>query len=93
MKSRGTKQHSKATNGPKGSVEHGILPSQEISRLITDGVLRLAEPLLDNQLQPASIDLRLGHVAYRVRASFLPGSGATVQSKLEHLQLHTISLS
>ena len=71
----------------------GILPSQEIRTLISSARVRLAEPMLANQLQPASLDLRLGAVAYRVRASFLPGPGASVQSKLDQLQLHTISLS
>lgn len=72
---------------------HGILPSQAIRSLVEAGKVNLAEPLLDNQLQPASLDLRLGHVAHRVRASFLPGPGTKVQTKLDQLQLHTISLS
>ena len=72
---------------------NGILPSQAIRALIQSGAAKLAEPILDNQLQPASLDLRLGPVAYRVRASFLPGPNATVQAKLDHLQMHTISLS
>jgi dCTP deaminase len=71
----------------------GILPSQAIEALIADGHVRLAEPLLETQLQPASLDLRLGTVAYRVRASFLPGRGEKITSKLDDLQLHTISLS
>ncbi len=44
-------------------------------------------------MQPASLDLRLGAVAYRVRASFLPRPGSRVQTKLDDLALHTISLS
>ena len=71
----------------------GILPSQEIKRLISAGALILAEPIVENQLQPASLDLRLGPVAYRVRASFLPQPGSRVQTKLDELSLHTISLS
>ncbi len=93
VKPSGKKQISKGTDGVKAAASCGILPSQAIRGLIESGALKLAEPLLDNQLQPASIDLRLGHVAHRVRASFLPGPGTTVQSKLDHLQLHTISLS
>lgn len=93
VKPSGKKQISKGTDGVKAAAGCGILPSQAIRGLIESGALKLAEPLLDNQLQPASIDLRLGHVAHRVRASFLPGPGTTVQSKLDHLQLHTISLS
>ncbi len=71
----------------------GILPSQAIQRLIDAGGVKLAEPLLPNQLQPASLDLRLGTIAYRVRASFLPGPNEKVSDKLNDLQLHTISLS
>lgn len=71
----------------------GILPAQEIRALIESGVLHLAEPAVEGQLQPASLDLRLGSVAYRVRASFLPGGKERVQAKLDDLQLHTISLS
>ena len=71
----------------------GILPAQAISALIADGALKLARPLAPRQLQPASIDLRLGTKAYRVRASFLPGPGNTVTSKLDDLKLHEIDLS
>jgi dCTP deaminase len=71
----------------------GILPSQAIARMIAAGEIILAEPLLETQVQPASLDLRLGPVAYRVRASFLPRPGGRVQTKLDELALHTISLS
>jgi dCTP deaminase len=71
----------------------GILPSQAIRALIVAEEVKLAEPALPNQLQPASLDLRLGNVAYRVRASFLPGRGEKVAGKLDDLQLHAISLS
>ena len=71
----------------------GILPSQGIARLIAAGGITLAEGIAETQLQPASLDLRLGPVAYRVRASFLPQPGSRVQTKLDDLALHTISLS
>ncbi len=73
--------------------QSGILPAQAIRALIDEGVLNIAAPLVDKQLQPASIDLRLGDVAYRVRASFLAGPGATVESKLATLSLHEIPLA
>jgi dCTP deaminase len=78
-----------------GRREHvsGILPSQLIARLIKDNQVALAEPAADGQVQPASLDLRLGAVAYRVRASFLPRPGGRVQAKLDDLAMHTISLS
>jgi dCTP deaminase len=71
----------------------GILPSQGIEALIEAGKVKLAEPLLETQLQPASLDLRLGNIAYRVRASFLPGRAEKVTKKLDDLQMHAISLS
>jgi dCTP deaminase len=95
VKSGGKKQAPKGEDGASAiqAATHGILPSQTIRALIASGGVNLAEPILENQLQPASLDLRLGHVAYRVRASFLPGPGTKVQTKLDQLQLHTISLS
>ncbi len=71
----------------------GILPAQAIARLIETGALILAAPIAPRQLQPASIDLRLGATAIRIRASFLPGPGHSVRSKLDELSLHTIDLS
>lgn len=71
----------------------GILPSQGIEALIGAGRVKISEPLAEKQLQPASLDLRLGTIAYRVRASFLPAPGEKVSAKLDDLQLHTISLS
>ncbi len=51
------------------------------------------DPILDDQYQPASLDLRLGSVAYRVRASFLPGKNATVQEKLKDLSMHRMDIT
>jgi dCTP deaminase len=80
-------------SGTVGGTASGILPAQAIRAMIEAGQITLAEPLLANQLQPASLDLRLGTTVYRVRASFLPGAGATVSDKLDDLALHEISLS
>jgi dCTP deaminase len=71
----------------------GILPSQKIKELIDTGHLNADAPISNDQIQPASIDLRLGPVAYRVRASFLPGKDSTVKSKLDALQMHEIDLT
>jgi dCTP deaminase len=71
----------------------GILPAQAIRGLIGTGAIALAQPIAPRQLQPASLDLRLGSLAYRVRASFLPGPGATVVSKIEGLKLHQFDLT
>ena len=51
----------------------GILPYQTYQDFIRSGRIQADEPFTDSQLQPASIDLRLGPVAWRVQASFLPG--------------------
>ncbi|WP_159590110.1 2'-deoxycytidine 5'-triphosphate deaminase [Chelativorans xinjiangense] len=70
----------------------GILPDIEIAALFDDGALAAQRPLDPDQIQPASLDLRLGDVAYRVRASFLPGPGHSVAGKLERLKLHEFRL-
>ena len=59
----------------------GALPSQLINQLLERNVIRTSVPIAENQVQPASIDLRLGDVAWRVRASFLPGKGPGVVTK------------
>ncbi|MFL1873691.1 2'-deoxycytidine 5'-triphosphate deaminase [Hansschlegelia beijingensis] len=71
----------------------GILPSQAIEQLIADGAIALDRPAAPDQIQPASLDLRLGPVVHRVRASFLPGAGRTVSERLVDFRLHTIDLS
>jgi len=64
-----------------------------IAALAEDGAIAAVRPFAVDQIQPASLDLRLGAVAYRVRASFLPGPGATVVKRIEELKLHEIVLS
>jgi dCTP deaminase len=71
----------------------GILPSQFIRELIASRRIRSARAIADGQIQPASIDLRLGPVAYRVRASFLPGKNSTVEAKLGNLSLAEVDLA
>ena len=71
----------------------GILNDEQISSLFADGFLSSEKTLDDDQIQPASLDLRLGKVAWRVRASFLPGKDATVQDKLDRFSLHKIDLT
>ncbi|WMS44078.1 2'-deoxycytidine 5'-triphosphate deaminase [Acuticoccus sp. MNP-M23] len=71
----------------------GILPRQAIERLIADGSIDAAAGIEPGQLQPASLDLRLGPVAHRIRASFLPGRGERLAAKVESVRLHTIDLS
>ncbi len=72
----------------------GLWPSQALRGAVMLGhEIMAAEPIGDDQIQPASIDLRLGEVAYRVRASFLPGARDTVRDKLERLSMHRIDLT
>ena len=71
----------------------GVLASQQISVMIAEGHVHAQTSILPEQIQPASLDLRLGHVAYRVRASFLAGSGRSVAERLERFEMHRIDLS
>src|SRR4029079_2148896 len=78
----------------KGSFARtGILPSQALKSLIAGAEIRAAPEITADQFQPASLDLRLGKVAYRIRASFLPGPNATVRDKLAELKFHEIDLT
>lgn len=72
--------------------QSGILPDHEIAGLFKSGALTARRPLDEDQIQPASLDLRLGERAWRVRASFLPGPGSRVSEKLDRLKLHEIDL-
>ncbi|WP_334176089.1 2'-deoxycytidine 5'-triphosphate deaminase [Pseudoxanthobacter sp.] len=71
----------------------GILPRQAIRELARAGIIAGDHAVGEDQLQPASLDLRLGRIAHRIRASFLTGPGATVADKLARLTLHSIDLS
>lgn len=71
----------------------GILNDADIHQLAEAGVIGHERRLDEDQIQPASLDLRLGTTAYRVRASFMPGPHRSVQDKLDHLQLHQIDLT
>ena len=72
-------------------VTTGILPDRDIAKLIDGG--RISGGVDASQIQPASLDLRLGKVAWRVRASFLPGKTSTVQAKIDRLKMHQIDLT
>jgi dCTP deaminase len=71
----------------------GILPSQKIRELIENGRLSTSVPIEDGQIQPSSLDLRLGPVGYRMQASFLPGPNATVESRIKDLAMTRIDLT
>jgi len=71
----------------------GVLPYQALKALVGAGEIAAEQAILPDQLQPASLDLRLGPVAWRVRASFLPGPGRTIAERLGAVLLHEIDLT
>jgi dCTP deaminase len=70
----------------------GVVSSQQIRDMIAAGILSASSDILPEQIQPASLDLRLGPVAYRVRASFLTGTGRTVADRIGEFEMHRIDL-
>jgi dCTP deaminase len=72
---------------------NGVLPEQTIRAFLRDGIVSGAAEFAPRQVQPASLDLRLGDVAYRVRASFLPGVRTTVMDRLHEMDAYKIDLS
>jgi dCTP deaminase len=83
-----------AAQPPEDVYTTGILPAQELLQLVhVTKEIRALDPILDDQIQPASIDLRLGSTAYRVRASFLPGINSTVRDKLREFTMHEMDIT
>ena len=86
-------------NGPESPAEQaqarttGILPSQDISNLIARGNIIASPAINPDHIQPASLDLRLGDMAHRVRASFLPGPNSTVEAKIKELRMTRVDLT
>lgn len=72
---------------------NGVLPDSEIRHLISSGAITADDAILPGQIQPASLDLRLGTTAYRLRASFLPGRGKRIADRLADFQMHQMDLS
>ncbi|MEM7056708.1 MAG: 2'-deoxycytidine 5'-triphosphate deaminase [Pseudomonadota bacterium] len=71
----------------------GVLPSQQLRQMISTGQISGSDPLIDAQIQPASIDLRLGRRAWRVRASFLSRRDQTIVERLQSFAMHKLDLS
>ncbi len=71
----------------------GALASQQLKALIDQDVIRLENQPDSDQIQPASLDLRLGGTAFRVRSSFLPGRDRTVADCLDSMMMHRVDLS
>lgn len=87
-------QDDRGDNSEAAPHSTGILPLQELQfqARVSKEIFAL-EPILEDQYQPASLDLRLGASAYRVRASFLPGKGATVKQRLDELAMHEMDIT
>ncbi|XDZ65525.1 2'-deoxycytidine 5'-triphosphate deaminase [Alphaproteobacteria bacterium LSUCC0684] len=71
----------------------GILAASQLEEAVAAGIIRPGRPITTGQIQPASIDLRLGARAWRIKASFLPGEGVSVAAKLDAMAMHEIDLS
>jgi len=71
----------------------GVFPARLIEKLHAEGAISAARPFDEDQVQPASLDLRLGDVAYRVRSSFLPGPAHSMEERIDALKLHEIDLT
>jgi len=70
----------------------GLLPRQRICAMLDHKMILATTEIDDTQLQPASLDLRLGSRAYRIRASFLPGPDKRVSDQLAELKYDEIKL-
>ena len=71
----------------------GVLPVQAIEAMVASGAITAPAPIRPGQYQPASLDLRLGPRAYRVRASFLTGEGSTVAARLDRFAMFSMDLT
>ncbi len=60
--------------------------------MVAQGAIIADPPVLAEQVQPASLDLRLGRRAWRVRASFLAGRDRAVADRLRDFAMHEIDL-
>jgi len=72
---------------------HGILPCQAIEALIADGSILALSDVARDQVQPASLDLRLGRRAWRVRASFLPRLASPLEARIADVAMHELDLT
>ena len=68
-----------------GARKTGVLPYQQLQDMVRAHAIVSKVAIELDQIQPASLDLRLGRRAYRVRASFLPGPTATVMERVGQL--------
>lgn len=70
---------------------NGVFPCQWIREAIREGAITGTPPILPSQVQPNSLDLRLGEIGYRVQCSFLPGEEG-IQRKLDRFKWYDSSV-
>ena len=73
-------------------IAEGVLSDRQIGKMIDNDHIRSEQAIEGGQIQPASLDLRLGEKAYRLRASFLPGKAAKVSERLDEFTMHEMDL-
>lgn len=71
----------------------GVLPMQDLRAMIACGEISAPGGVQHDQLQPASLDLRLGARAWRMRASFLAGKGRSVSDRLDEFEMHQMDIA
>ena len=81
-----------SSNERERNERKGVLPRQALRVLIDQGHIASSIEIPDRNIQPASIDLTLGDVAYRLRCSFLPGT-SLVREKLSEYAMDEIDLT
>jgi dCTP deaminase len=74
------------------TIRPGIQSDETIAALVAGGVITVGAPVVEGQIQPSSLDLRLGRRCWRVRASFLPGRSRLLRERLAEVALHEIDL-
>ena len=70
----------------------GILPDRLISLMCNEGIIHSHQEISPSQIQPASLDLRLGSKAYRVRVSFLTNKQGRIIDRIQEFGMHTINI-
>lgn len=75
------------------TLSNGVLVDTDLTHLFAQKHLLTENPLVPGQIQPASLDLRLGKIAYRIQAGFLPGKNRTVKECLPDLCMTELDLT
>ena len=70
----------------------GYLPCQYIEKALKEEIICSKIPIESSQIQPVSLDLRLGQKAYRIQCSFLP-ENEPVETRLKEITLYEFDIS